>query len=76
MLQIKQGLLVFTKMYRHLVVTLCEEIFEGQLKSLGCVRTMLGRVLVCSREQTDWHGSKFCKFKFFSWKQYLEISFS
>lgn len=33
-LQIKQGLLVFTKMYRPLVVTLCEEIFEGQLKAL------------------------------------------
>lgn len=33
-LQIKQGLLVFIKMYRPLVATLCEETFEGELKAL------------------------------------------
>lgn len=33
-LQINQELLVFTEMYRPLVVTLHEETFEGELKAL------------------------------------------
>lgn len=33
-LQIKQGHLVFTKMHRPVIVTLCEETFEGELKAL------------------------------------------